>query len=87
MVVIIIITCTEYVPEMRFSAAVRFFTQKRYGDTNQPTATFESATADNCYAVRYIDVRQSATTAERGVGNNGRVVIYRIMSVDLGICF
>ena len=64
-VVITIRTRTEYVPEMRFSAAIRFFTHTRYGDTNQPAATFESATTDTCYAVGYNNTRQSAATGKR----------------------
>ena len=64
-VVITIRTRTEYIPEMRFSAAIRFFTHTRYGDTNQPAATFESATTDTCYAVGYNNTRQSAATGKR----------------------
>ena len=68
-VVITIRTRTEYVPEMRFSATVRFSTYKRNSYTSQLTTTTERRKANTRYSVSYCCTRQSAATTKRRISD------------------
>ena len=76
-VVITIRTRTEYVPEMRCAAAVRFSAYKRNSYTCQSAATTERRTTDTRYAFRNCDTRQSAAIIKRRTSDTRYATIVR----------